>query len=221
MLLTRQLLPPHISSSASRCRLELLSHRRTCRGGLLVGIRTMQSLIERDSYTSSASWSNRIRVPVLSLVGRIASTRTPLGRRLTRLHPSHRLHGPLCGSRHPYRLARRPPGHPPHICVRAVFRRHDQAGSVCRGRHGDEQWRTSVPYLLERTRRSQDGMQICRHKLTADGVADLFWSLMQTKCGHVYCYPCILHYLALAESGNKTRQCPICHEFVVIPISLV
>ncbi|KAG0655305.1 hypothetical protein C6P46_001065 [Rhodotorula mucilaginosa] len=29
----------------------------------------MQSLIERDSYTSSASWSNRIRVPVLSLVG--------------------------------------------------------------------------------------------------------------------------------------------------------
>ncbi|KWU42574.1 hypothetical protein RHOSPDRAFT_21023, partial [Rhodotorula sp. JG-1b] len=35
-----------------------------------------------------------------------------------------------------------------------------------------------------------------------------------TKCGHVYCYPCILHYLALAESGNKTRQCPICHDSV-------
>ncbi|GAA5976957.1 hypothetical protein JCM10908_005691 [Rhodotorula pacifica] len=35
-----------------------------------------------------------------------------------------------------------------------------------------------------------------------------------TKCGHVFCYPCILHYLALAETGHKTRQCPICHDSV-------
>ncbi|GAA5880418.1 hypothetical protein JCM3774_006443 [Rhodotorula dairenensis] len=35
-----------------------------------------------------------------------------------------------------------------------------------------------------------------------------------TKCGHVYCYPCILHYLALADTGHKTRQCPICHDSV-------
>lgn len=33
-----------------------------------------------------------------------------------------------------------------------------------------------------------------------------------TKCGHVYCWPCILHYLAL---DDKTwRKCPICHEAV-------
>lgn len=89
-----------------------------------------------------------------SLKPPIASTRAPLGRRLTRLHPSYRLHGPLCGSRYPHRLARRPAGHPPHICVRVEFRRHDQAGSVCRGRLGNEQWSTGVPYLLERTRRS-------------------------------------------------------------------
>jgi len=33
-----------------------------------------------------------------------------------------------------------------------------------------------------------------------------------TKCGHIFCYPCILHYLAL---DDKTwRKCPICHEAV-------
>lgn len=33
-----------------------------------------------------------------------------------------------------------------------------------------------------------------------------------TRCGHVYCWPCILHYLAL---GEKTwRKCPICYESV-------
>ncbi|XP_011506010.1 PREDICTED: LOW QUALITY PROTEIN: RING finger protein 10 [Ceratosolen solmsi marchali] len=33
-----------------------------------------------------------------------------------------------------------------------------------------------------------------------------------TRCGHVYCWPCILHYLAL--SNNSGRKCPICYEFV-------
>jgi len=33
-----------------------------------------------------------------------------------------------------------------------------------------------------------------------------------TKCGHIFCWPCILHYLAL---DDKTwRKCPICHEAV-------
>jgi len=33
-----------------------------------------------------------------------------------------------------------------------------------------------------------------------------------TRCGHVYCWACILHYLSLSEkSWNK---CPICHEAV-------
>ena len=46
-----------------------------------------------------------------------------------------------------------------------------------------------------------------------------------TKCGHVYCYPCILRYLTLADgsgpdgsSGNapsqKWRRCPICWDAV-------
>ncbi|XP_074603382.1 E3 ubiquitin-protein ligase RNF10 [Brevipalpus obovatus] len=30
-----------------------------------------------------------------------------------------------------------------------------------------------------------------------------------TKCGHIYCWPCILHYLALSD--NKWRKCPICY----------
>lgn len=33
-----------------------------------------------------------------------------------------------------------------------------------------------------------------------------------TRCGHIYCWACILHYLAL---GEKTwRKCPICYESV-------
>lgn len=36
----------------------------------------------------------------------------------------------------------------------------------------------------------------------------------QTKCGHVFCYPCVLHYLALADPGQKSRKCPVCHEYV-------
>ncbi|KAL3856865.1 hypothetical protein ACJMK2_011576 [Sinanodonta woodiana] len=33
-----------------------------------------------------------------------------------------------------------------------------------------------------------------------------------TRCGHIYCWACILHYLAL---GEKTwRKCPICYEAV-------
>ncbi|KAF2363210.1 Zinc finger C3HC4 RING-type [Trinorchestia longiramus] len=34
-----------------------------------------------------------------------------------------------------------------------------------------------------------------------------------TKCGHIYCYPCILHYLALSD--KKWRGCPICNLMVV------
>ncbi|KAL4223854.1 RING finger protein 10 [Mactra antiquata] len=33
-----------------------------------------------------------------------------------------------------------------------------------------------------------------------------------TRCGHIYCWACILHYLALGD--NKWRKCPICYEAV-------
>lgn len=33
-----------------------------------------------------------------------------------------------------------------------------------------------------------------------------------TRCGHVYCCPCILHYLALSD--KSWRKCPICYEAV-------
>lgn len=33
-----------------------------------------------------------------------------------------------------------------------------------------------------------------------------------TKCGHVYCWPCILHYLALSD--KEWRKCPICYDAV-------
>lgn len=33
-----------------------------------------------------------------------------------------------------------------------------------------------------------------------------------TRCGHIYCWPCILHYLALSD--KSWRKCPICYEAV-------
>ncbi|CAE6428630.1 unnamed protein product [Rhizoctonia solani] len=34
-----------------------------------------------------------------------------------------------------------------------------------------------------------------------------------TKCGHVYCFPCILHYLQLGDN-TKWSRCPICFDSV-------
>ncbi|XP_053665091.1 RING finger protein 10 [Anopheles marshallii] len=36
-----------------------------------------------------------------------------------------------------------------------------------------------------------------------------------TKCGHVFCWPCILHYLALSD--KTWRKCPICYEAIHLP----
>lgn len=33
-----------------------------------------------------------------------------------------------------------------------------------------------------------------------------------TRCGHVYCWPCVLHYMALSD--QSWRKCPICFEAV-------
>ncbi|GAA5976519.1 hypothetical protein JCM11641_001327 [Rhodosporidiobolus odoratus] len=35
-----------------------------------------------------------------------------------------------------------------------------------------------------------------------------------TKCGHTFCYPCVLHYLALADPGIRFRKCPVCHDSI-------
>lgn len=44
-----------------------------------------------------------------------------------------------------------------------------------------------------------------------------------TRCGHVYCYPCILHYLIVSENGSmqqrsaprrQSKRCPICWDDV-------
>jgi len=36
-----------------------------------------------------------------------------------------------------------------------------------------------------------------------------------TRCGHVFCWPCILHYLALSD--HAWRKCPICYEAIHKP----
>lgn len=44
---------------------------------------------------------------------------------------------------------------------------------------------------------------ICLHEPTAGKM---------TKCGHVYCWSCLLHYLSLSD--KPWRKCPICYESV-------
>ena len=44
---------------------------------------------------------------------------------------------------------------------------------------------------------------ICLYPPTAAKIA---------RCGHVFCWSCILHYLALSD--NAWRKCPICYEEV-------
>ena len=31
-----------------------------------------------------------------------------------------------------------------------------------------------------------------------------------TRCGHIYCWSCMLHYLSLSE--HTWHKCPICYE---------
>ena len=35
-----------------------------------------------------------------------------------------------------------------------------------------------------------------------------------TKCGHVYCFSCVLRYLSLNESNKAWRKCPICWDAI-------
>jgi len=34
-----------------------------------------------------------------------------------------------------------------------------------------------------------------------------------TKCGHIYCWPCVLQYLAYEKERNWKR-CPLCNESI-------
>ncbi len=37
-------------------------------------------------------------------------------------------------------------------------------------------------------------------------------SAKMSKCGHIYCWPCMLHYLSLSD--KSWRKCPICYESI-------
>jgi len=32
------------------------------------------------------------------------------------------------------------------------------------------------------------------------------------KCGHIFCFPCILQYLSVSEEDDQRRHCPLCGE---------
>ncbi|GAA96548.1 uncharacterized protein L969DRAFT_50248 [Mixia osmundae IAM 14324] len=62
--------------------------------------------------------------------------------------------------------------------------------------------------------------QAVQSQLTASPPADLFCPIClsepvaprMTKCGHIFCYPCLLHYIELAES--KWAKCPVCTDAI-------
>jgi len=35
-----------------------------------------------------------------------------------------------------------------------------------------------------------------------------------TKCGHIYCWPCMLQYLDFGEYEFSYKKCPLCNEAV-------
>ncbi|KAL1921778.1 uncharacterized protein VTP21DRAFT_10420 [Calcarisporiella thermophila] len=37
-----------------------------------------------------------------------------------------------------------------------------------------------------------------------------------TKCGHTFCFPCILHYLDINETKKAWRKCPICWDAIYV-----
>lgn len=39
---------------------------------------------------------------------------------------------------------------------------------------------------------------------------------VMTKCGHVFCLPCLLQYIAGAQEGRRWRKCPLCNDIVYV-----
>jgi Zinc finger, C3HC4 type (RING finger) len=63
------------------------------------------------------------------------------------------------------------------------------------------EWDQVVKVLISSTEESQ--CPICLYPPRA---------AKMTKCGHIYCFSCMLHYLSLSD--KKWRKCPICYESV-------
>ncbi|SGZ16830.1 BQ5605_C020g09071 [Microbotryum silenes-dioicae] len=68
---------------------------------------------------------------------------------------------------------------------------------------------SSIATVLDQQPGSAPTCPICLSEPTAPRMVS--WN--RTKCGHVFCFPCILHYLALAD-GQKWRKCPVCWDSV-------
>ncbi|KAI7880679.1 hypothetical protein K492DRAFT_129774 [Lichtheimia hyalospora FSU 10163] len=68
------------------------------------------------------------------------------------------------------------------------------------------EWDTVEQVLLIASSEEEQACPICLSPPSAARV---------TKCGHVFCLPCILHYLALRENPKRQwRKCPICWDAI-------
>lgn len=67
------------------------------------------------------------------------------------------------------------------------------------------EWDTVEQVLLIASSEEEQACPICLSPPSAARV---------TKCGHVFCLPCVLHYLALRENKRQWRKCPICWDAI-------
>lgn len=69
------------------------------------------------------------------------------------------------------------------------------------------EWKDIVQVISNMISAEDVKCPICMEKL------DAMVSPRITKCGHIYCWPCILQYLAF-EKDRNWKQCPLCNDMV-------
>ncbi|KAK7686736.1 hypothetical protein QCA50_010336 [Cerrena zonata] len=81
------------------------------------------------------------------------------------------------------------------------------------------QWHDILQVILPRASAVASASSGEHHHIEAEGVTTCPICLSpptaprMTKCGHIFCYPCILHYLSTSDNPKWVR-CPICFDSV-------
>ncbi|KAF8323777.1 hypothetical protein DL93DRAFT_2123539 [Clavulina sp. PMI_390] len=75
------------------------------------------------------------------------------------------------------------------------------------------QWQDILQVIIARAPPEEDDLSSSSGLATCPICLSPHTAPRMTKCGHVFCYPCILHYI---ETGNtpKWHRCPICFDSI-------
>ncbi|KAL9654600.1 hypothetical protein ABK040_006662 [Willaertia magna] len=96
-----------------------------------------------------------------------------------------------------------------HFVVRPPSQvNNENASEYSQGKYNADflvDWDTIEMVIKQTHDPSQEYCPICLDNLKAPKI---------TKCGHCFCFPCIMRYVALGESSS--RKCPLCNESVYL-----